>query len=240
MAPCCPWRTPSPGRSATRSMPLLAVRCASWGSCCCRCGTNSSSCPARASRACAASRATGRPSASVNDSSPPEPGPWSPPPIRRARPGTSPPVDGRTWRSSPASGQRRATDSRWRRATSPMPPTTSRGSPCWPPAARRHRCRPAGCWRRVARRRARRSSRSRPGTGRATSTARSWRSPSVASTSAASSHAPSGAGAWRYRFLLQVSGDAAADPLADALTTLQLHTVALRILGSFDVATGDH
>lgn len=51
---------------------------------------------------------------------------------------------------------------------------------------------------------------------------------------------PSGAGAWRYRFLLQVSGDAAADPLADALTTLQLHTVALRILGSFDVATGDH
>jgi prephenate dehydratase len=47
---------------------------------------------------------------------------------------------------------------------------------------------------------------------------------------------PSGGGPWRYRFLIQVSGDAAEDPLAGALTALHDHTSSMRVLGSFDVA----
>jgi len=46
---------------------------------------------------------------------------------------------------------------------------------------------------------------------------------------------PSGSGPWRYRFLLQVSGDAAAEPLAGALIGLGEHTSSMRVLGSFDV-----
>lgn len=44
---------------------------------------------------------------------------------------------------------------------------------------------------------------------------------------------PSGSGPWRYRFLVQVSGDAALDPLAGALDGLRQHTSSMRILGSF-------
>ncbi len=51
---------------------------------------------------------------------------------------------------------------------------------------------------------------------------------------------PSGAGPWRYRFLLQVSGDADADPLRTALAGLAPHTRTLRVLGSFDAGSGDH
>ena len=51
---------------------------------------------------------------------------------------------------------------------------------------------------------------------------------------------PSGDGPWRYRFLLQVSGDAAADPLREALIGLAGHTSSMRVLGSFDAASGDH
>jgi prephenate dehydratase len=51
---------------------------------------------------------------------------------------------------------------------------------------------------------------------------------------------PSGAGPWRYRFLLQVSGDAEVDPLRTALAGLGQHTRTLRVLGSFDAASGDH
>jgi prephenate dehydratase len=47
---------------------------------------------------------------------------------------------------------------------------------------------------------------------------------------------PSGSGPWRYRFLVQVAGDAAVNPLAGALTALQEHTSSMRVLGSFDVA----
>ena len=47
---------------------------------------------------------------------------------------------------------------------------------------------------------------------------------------------PSGSGPWRYRFLVQVAGDATVDPLAAALTALQQHTSSMRVLGSFDVA----
>ncbi|MDQ4034341.1 MAG: hypothetical protein M3153_00275 [Chloroflexota bacterium] len=47
---------------------------------------------------------------------------------------------------------------------------------------------------------------------------------------------PSGGGPWRYRFLIQVAGDAAVDPLAGALTALPEHTSSMRVLGSFDVA----
>ena len=51
---------------------------------------------------------------------------------------------------------------------------------------------------------------------------------------------PSGAGPWRYRFLLQVSGDAEVEPLRAALAGLAPHTRTLRVLGSFDAASGDH
>jgi prephenate dehydratase len=47
---------------------------------------------------------------------------------------------------------------------------------------------------------------------------------------------PSGSGPWRYRFLVQVSGDAAAEPLAGALIGLREHTSSMRVLGSFDAA----
>lgn len=46
---------------------------------------------------------------------------------------------------------------------------------------------------------------------------------------------PSGEGPWRYRFLLQVAGDADAAPLRDALVAMRPHTRSLRVLGSFDV-----
>lgn len=45
---------------------------------------------------------------------------------------------------------------------------------------------------------------------------------------------PSGSGLWRYRFLVQVAGDAAAKPLVGALADLREHTSSMRILGSFD------
>ncbi len=45
---------------------------------------------------------------------------------------------------------------------------------------------------------------------------------------------PSGSGPWRYRFLVQVAGDAAEDPLAGALSGLRAHTSSMRVLGSFD------
>lgn len=44
---------------------------------------------------------------------------------------------------------------------------------------------------------------------------------------------PSGDGPWRYRFLVQVAGDAAADPLRQALVELRGHTRSMRVLGSF-------
>jgi prephenate dehydratase/chorismate mutase/prephenate dehydratase len=50
---------------------------------------------------------------------------------------------------------------------------------------------------------------------------------------------PSGSGPWRYRFLLQVAGDAVDDPLAAALTELRQRTTSLRVLGSFDAASED-
>lgn len=46
---------------------------------------------------------------------------------------------------------------------------------------------------------------------------------------------PSGEGPWRYRFLIQVSGDAAIDPLRGALGGMRAHTRSLRVLGSFPV-----
>jgi prephenate dehydratase len=51
---------------------------------------------------------------------------------------------------------------------------------------------------------------------------------------------PSGDGPWRYRFLIQVGGDAGEQPLRDALDGLREHTRSMRVLGSFDVASGDH
>jgi len=51
---------------------------------------------------------------------------------------------------------------------------------------------------------------------------------------------PSGDGPWRYRFLIQVAGNAAAEPLRGALIGLRQHTSSMRVLGSFDVASGDH
>jgi prephenate dehydratase len=51
---------------------------------------------------------------------------------------------------------------------------------------------------------------------------------------------PSGSGPWRYRFLLQVAGDAATGPLAGALVALHAHTTSMRVLGSFDAAGADH
>jgi prephenate dehydratase len=47
---------------------------------------------------------------------------------------------------------------------------------------------------------------------------------------------PSGEGPWRYRFLIQVEGDAAVEPLRGALEGLREHTSSMRVLGSF--ATG--
>jgi prephenate dehydratase len=44
---------------------------------------------------------------------------------------------------------------------------------------------------------------------------------------------PSGEGAWRYRFLIQVAGDASLDPLSTALDGLRAHTRSMRVLGSF-------
>lgn len=44
---------------------------------------------------------------------------------------------------------------------------------------------------------------------------------------------PSGDGPWRYRFLVQVAGDASADPLRGALLELPRLTRAMRVLGSF-------
>ena len=46
---------------------------------------------------------------------------------------------------------------------------------------------------------------------------------------------PSGSGPWRYRFLIQVAGDAAVEPLAGALEALRRHTSSMRVLGSFAV-----
>lgn len=51
---------------------------------------------------------------------------------------------------------------------------------------------------------------------------------------------PSGDGPWRYRFLIQVGGDADEQPLRAALDGLREHTRSMRVLGSFDVASGDH
>jgi prephenate dehydratase len=48
---------------------------------------------------------------------------------------------------------------------------------------------------------------------------------------------PSGSGPWRYRFLIQVAGDADAEPLAGALKALREHTSSMRALGSFDVGS---
>jgi prephenate dehydratase len=50
---------------------------------------------------------------------------------------------------------------------------------------------------------------------------------------------PSGGGPWRYRFLVQVAGDAAEEPLREALVGLRAHTRSLRVLGSFDAGSGD-
>jgi prephenate dehydratase len=47
---------------------------------------------------------------------------------------------------------------------------------------------------------------------------------------------PSGAGPWRYRFLVQVEGDAGVEPLRGAVVALEEHTSSMRVLGSFDVA----
>jgi prephenate dehydratase len=44
---------------------------------------------------------------------------------------------------------------------------------------------------------------------------------------------PSGDGPWRYRFLVQVAGDAAEHPLRDALAEMRAHTRSMRVLGSF-------
>jgi prephenate dehydratase len=44
---------------------------------------------------------------------------------------------------------------------------------------------------------------------------------------------PSGEGPWRYRFLVQVAGDAAIDPLRGALDEMREHTRSMRVLGSF-------
>lgn len=44
---------------------------------------------------------------------------------------------------------------------------------------------------------------------------------------------PSGEGPWRYRFLIQVAGDAEIDPLRGALAEMRPHTRSMRVLGSF-------
>ena len=48
---------------------------------------------------------------------------------------------------------------------------------------------------------------------------------------------PSGEGPWRYRFLVQVAGDAERPPLREALDGVREHTRSMRILGSFDTAS---
>ena len=50
---------------------------------------------------------------------------------------------------------------------------------------------------------------------------------------------PSGDGPWRYRFLIQVSGDALAEPLRAALIGLREHTRSMRVLGSFDTDSSE-
>lgn len=50
---------------------------------------------------------------------------------------------------------------------------------------------------------------------------------------------PSGEGPWRYRFLVQVAGDAERPPLREALHAVREHTRSMRILGSFDTASGE-
>lgn len=50
---------------------------------------------------------------------------------------------------------------------------------------------------------------------------------------------PSGDGPWRYRFLIQVTGDAEAEPLRTALIGLWEHTSSMRVLGSFDTGIGE-
>ena len=47
---------------------------------------------------------------------------------------------------------------------------------------------------------------------------------------------PSGSGPWRYRFLVQVAGDEAVEPLVGAISDLREHTSSMRVLGSFDAA----
>lgn len=44
---------------------------------------------------------------------------------------------------------------------------------------------------------------------------------------------PSGDGPWRYRFLVQVAGDAGVEPLRGALADMREHTRSIRVLGSF-------
>jgi prephenate dehydratase len=44
---------------------------------------------------------------------------------------------------------------------------------------------------------------------------------------------PSGEGPWRYRFLIQVAGDATEEPLCGALAEMEAHTRSMRVLGSF-------
>lgn len=51
---------------------------------------------------------------------------------------------------------------------------------------------------------------------------------------------PSGAGPWRYRFLIQVAGDADVEPLRGALGGLAAHTSSMRVLGSFTIGGEDH
>jgi prephenate dehydratase/chorismate mutase/prephenate dehydratase len=51
---------------------------------------------------------------------------------------------------------------------------------------------------------------------------------------------PSGEGPWRYRFLIQVAGDAALEPLRGALERMRAHTRSMRVLGSFASGGEDH
>jgi prephenate dehydratase len=51
---------------------------------------------------------------------------------------------------------------------------------------------------------------------------------------------PSGDGPWRYRFLIQVAGDAADEPLRGTLEGLRTHTSSMRVLGSFTTGGEDH
>jgi prephenate dehydratase len=51
---------------------------------------------------------------------------------------------------------------------------------------------------------------------------------------------PSGGGPWRYRFLVQVAGDADTEPLRGALVEMRPQTSSMRVLGSFDSGGGGH